>query len=44
MTILLDSHALVPFDRMLAAQAQFEDVPLVTADPVFGAFDVRVLW
>jgi len=33
-----------PFDRMLAAQAQFERLPLVTADPVFGEFDVQVLW
>lgn len=33
-----------PFDRMLAAQAQIESVPLVTADPVFQAFGTRVLW
>jgi PIN domain nuclease of toxin-antitoxin system len=33
-----------PFDRMLAAQAEIEDIPLVTADPVFRAFKVRVLW
>jgi len=33
-----------PFDRLLAAQAQIEDIPLVTADPAFRAFDVRVLW
>jgi PIN domain nuclease of toxin-antitoxin system len=33
-----------PFDRMLAAQAQIENVPLVTADPVFRAFGTRVLW
>jgi PIN domain nuclease of toxin-antitoxin system len=33
-----------PFDRMLAAQAQIEDMPLVTADPVFRAFGTRVLW
>lgn len=33
-----------PFDRMLAAQAQVEGIPLVTADPVFHAFGVRVLW
>jgi PIN domain nuclease of toxin-antitoxin system len=33
-----------PFDRMLAAQAQVEDIPLVSADPVFRAFDVRILW
>jgi PIN domain nuclease of toxin-antitoxin system len=33
-----------PFDRMLAAQAQIEDLPLVTADPVFRTFGTRVLW
>jgi PIN domain nuclease of toxin-antitoxin system/antitoxin (DNA-binding transcriptional repressor) of toxin-antitoxin stability system len=33
-----------PFDRMLAAQAISEDMPLVTADPAFRAFDVKTLW
>jgi PIN domain nuclease of toxin-antitoxin system len=33
-----------PFDRMLAAQAQIEDLSLVTADPVFRGFGTRVLW
>ena len=33
-----------PFDRMLAAQALIEDVPLVTNDPAFAAFNVRTLW
>jgi PIN domain nuclease of toxin-antitoxin system len=33
-----------PFDRMLAAQAQTEGMPLVTADPVFRAFGTQVLW
>lgn len=33
-----------PFDRMLAAQSQIEDMPLVTADPVFKTFGTRVLW
>ena len=33
-----------PFDRMLAAQSQIEDIPLVTADPVFKAFGTRTLW
>ena len=33
-----------PFDRMLAAQAQIENVPLVTADPAFQEFGTRVLW
>jgi PIN domain nuclease of toxin-antitoxin system len=33
-----------PFDRMLAAQAQSEGLPLITADPVFKAFGTRVIW
>jgi PIN domain nuclease of toxin-antitoxin system len=33
-----------PFDRMLAAQAEIEDIPLVTADAVFSQFNVRTLW
>ena len=34
-----------PFDRLLAAQAVIESVPLVTKDPVFdGVPGVRVLW
>jgi PIN domain nuclease of toxin-antitoxin system len=33
-----------PFDRMLAAQALVEGLPLVTNDSAFAAFGVRVLW
>jgi PIN domain nuclease of toxin-antitoxin system len=33
-----------PFDRMLAAQAEIEGIPLVTADPTFHEFDVQTLW
>jgi len=33
-----------PFDRMLAAQAEIEDIPLVTADPAFRHFKVLTLW
>ena len=33
-----------PFDRMLIAQAQLEDVALVSDDRVFDEFDVRTLW
>ena len=32
------------FDRMLAVQALVEDVPLVTNDPAFAAFGVKVIW
>jgi PIN domain nuclease of toxin-antitoxin system len=33
-----------PFDRMLIAQSQIEDVALVTDDEAFDSFDVRRLW
>jgi PIN domain nuclease of toxin-antitoxin system len=33
-----------PFDRLLAAQADIESVPLVTADPAFRAFGTLTLW
>jgi len=34
-----------PFDRMLAAQAMLEGVPLLTDDPAFSAFpELETLW
>lgn len=39
----LPRHHRDPFDRLLIAQAQLEGVPLVTADPAFDAYDVRVV-
>lgn len=33
-----------PFDRLLAAQAELEDMPIVTRDPAFAAFPCRVRW
>ncbi|MSR36204.1 MAG: nuclease [Gemmatimonadetes bacterium] len=33
-----------PFDRMLIAQGQMEDLPIVSADPVFAAHGVDVIW
>jgi PIN domain nuclease of toxin-antitoxin system len=33
-----------PFDRVLAAQAQIEGIPLLSADPVFRAFGTSVIW
>jgi PIN domain nuclease of toxin-antitoxin system len=40
----LPPHHRDPFDRMLIAQAQLEDATILTADPAFGAYDVRVAW
>lgn len=33
-----------PFDRMLAAQGELEDVPLVTGDKALKAFGTRTVW
>lgn len=33
-----------PFDRMLAAQAELEDLTLITRDPAFRVFPCRTLW
>lgn len=33
-----------PFDRMLAAQAELEQVRLVTRDAAFGAFPIDTVW
>jgi PIN domain nuclease of toxin-antitoxin system len=33
-----------PFDRLLIAQAQVEQLSIVTADSDFDAYDVTVLW
>lgn len=33
-----------PFDRILAAQAVVENVPLVSRDPVFAQYPVTVIW
>lgn len=33
-----------PFDRLLIAQSQIEELPVVTVDPVFAAHGVDVIW
>jgi PIN domain nuclease of toxin-antitoxin system len=33
-----------PFDRMLVAQAQIEGIPILTADPAIGRYDVETIW
>lgn len=40
----LPLHHREPFDRMLIAQAQVENMTLVTADSTFSQYDVAVLW
>ena len=37
-------HHRDPFDRLLAAQALHEKLPLVSADPVFRKYKVKRVW
>jgi PIN domain nuclease of toxin-antitoxin system len=39
----LPPHHRDPFDRLLVAQAQIEDLPLLTADPQLRAYDVKIV-
>ena len=39
----LPRHHRDPFDRLLIAQAQLEDLTILTADPLFGAYDVTTI-
>ena len=33
-----------PFDRLLAAQARVENIPLVSSDPVFDQYGLKRIW
>jgi PIN domain nuclease of toxin-antitoxin system len=33
-----------PFDRLLVAQSQWEQLPIVTADPLIRQYEVDILW
>ena len=40
----LPMHHRDPFDRMLIAQSMEEDWPIITADPKFKQYPIRVIW
>jgi PIN domain nuclease of toxin-antitoxin system len=40
----LPRHQGDPFDRLLVAQGQAENVPIITADPLFSLYDVETIW
>lgn len=40
----LPNHHRDPFDRMLVAQSQVENIHLVSADPVFDPYGINRLW
>ena len=39
----LPPHHRDPFDRLIVAQAQVEDLPIMTSDPVFARYYVEVI-
>ena len=39
----LPPHHRDPFDRLLVAQAQLEDLPILTADPVLARYEVTTI-
>lgn len=39
----LPGHHRDPFDRLLIAQAQVEELAIVTADPLFRRYDVKIV-
>ena len=40
----LPMHHRDPFDRVLIAQSQILDMPVVTRDPAFSLYDVDLVW
>ena len=40
----LPSYHRDPFDRLLVAQSQLEDMPLLTADPLLAEYAVEIVW
>ena len=40
----LPNHHRDPFDRMLVAQSQLEQAPILTADPQIARYAVTVIW
>jgi PIN domain nuclease of toxin-antitoxin system len=42
--ISLPFHHRDPFDRLLLAQAQVENLPFISADPIFDMYGVKRIW
>ena len=40
----LPRHHGDPFDRLLAAQARVENIPLISSDPVFDRYGLNRIW
>ncbi len=42
--LALPNHHRDPFDRILVAQSQVENLPIVTADRIFARYGVETIW
>lgn len=40
----LPDHHRDPFDRLLISQAQIENMPILSVDPLIKKYDVEVIW
>jgi PIN domain nuclease of toxin-antitoxin system len=40
----LPQHHRDPFDRLLVAQAQIENIPVLSSDPILARYPIRVIW
>ena len=40
----LPAHHRDPFDRMLIAQSMIEEMPIVTRDSAFAAYELELFW
>jgi PIN domain nuclease of toxin-antitoxin system len=40
----LPQHHRDPFDRLLVAQCQLEDMPIITSDSAIAAYEVGITW
>lgn len=40
----LPHHHRDPFDRMIVAQSQLEDLPILTLDPLIAKYKVKTIW
>ncbi len=40
----LPTHHRDPFDRLLVAQAQMEQMPIITSDPLIRQYKVKTIW
>lgn len=43
-TFNLPHHHRDPFDRMIIAQAQLEEISVLTSDPLFAKYKVKTIW